>query len=145
MKAEIRHYQDRDLNDLLTAWENASKIAHPFMTNQFFEQERYNIPNLYLPNADTWVAIDGEKVVGFMALIGNEIGGVFVDPSHHGRGFGKMLIDKANSLHSHLEVEVFKKNSIGRGFYDRYGFKFLEEKIHEETGNTLLRLAFTVD
>ncbi len=76
MKAEIRHYQDRDLNDLLTAWENASKIAHPFMTNQFFEQERYNIPNLYLPNADTWVAIDGEKVVGFMALIGNEIGGV---------------------------------------------------------------------
>jgi len=143
MKATIRHYQERDLSDLLTAWENASKTAHPFLTKEFLEQERYNIPNLYIPNADTWVVVDDDKVVGFIALIGTEVGAIFVDPSYHGRGLGKALMDKAYSLHSQLEVEVFKENAIGRRFYDRYGFQLLHEKMHKETGNMLLRLAFT--
>jgi putative acetyltransferase len=143
MKATIRQYQGRDLNNLLTVWENASKIAHPFLTKEFIEQERYNIPNVYIPNADTWVVLDNDKVVGFIALIGSEIGAIFVHPDYQGRGFGKTLMDKAYSLHSQLEVEVFKENTIGRRFYDRYGFKLLHEKLHEETGNMLLRLAFT--
>lgn len=140
MKEIIRHYQERDLNDLLTVWESASKLAHPFLTKEFLEQERYNIPNLYIPNADTWVVLDDDKVVGFMALIDDEVGAIFVDPAYHGCGLGKTLMDKACSLHSQLEVEVFKENAIGRRFYDRYGFQFLYERMHEETGHILLRL-----
>ena len=79
----------------------------------------------------------------FIALIGNEVGGLFVDPSFLGRGLGNALMDKARELHSTLEVEVFKENSIGRRFYDRYGFKLQEEKLHEETGCLTLRLSFT--
>ena len=49
-------------------------------------------------------------------------------------------MDKANELHSSLEVEVFKANTIGRKFYSSYGFELLEEKHHEPTGQPLLRL-----
>ncbi|MGF1698794.1 GNAT family N-acetyltransferase [Photobacterium makurazakiensis] len=143
MNKVIRQYQANDLTDLLDAWESASRVAHPFMTEAFFEQERHNIPNLYIPNADTWVAVAEGKVVGFIALIGNEVGGIFVDPSLHGSGLGKALMNKAQSLHGNLVVQVFKENSIGRHFYDRYGFEFVEESIWEETGDTLLKLAFT--
>ena len=52
----IRQYCELDLNDILSSWENASKLAHPFLTREFLNKERYNIPNVYLPNADTWVA-----------------------------------------------------------------------------------------
>ena len=104
-------------------------MAHPFMDEAFFEKERYNIPHLYLPNADTWVAeLDG-IVVGFIALIGNEVGGLFLDPSSHGRGVGKAMMDKAQELHGDLVVEVFKENAIGRRFYEQYGFKLLHEKV----------------
>lgn len=127
----------------MTVWDNATKLAHPFFTKKFVEQERYNIPNVYIPNADTWVVSKNGKVVGFIALIGNEVGGLFVDPSFHGRGLGNALMDKARELHSTLEVEVFKENSIGRRFYNRYGFKLQEEKLHEETGCLTLRLSFT--
>ena len=51
-------------------------------------------------------------------------------------------MDKANELHSSLEVEVFKANAIGRKFYSKYGFELLEEKHHESTGQPLLRLRF---
>ena len=43
------------------------------------------------------------------------------------------------------EVEAFKENSIGRKFYTRYGFKYLEGKLHEPTGRQILRLKFTAN
>lgn len=100
-------------------------------------------PNMYLPNAGTWVAeIEGE-VVGFIALIGNEVGAIFVDTGFHHRGAGRALMDKARELRGDLEVEVFEKNQIGRRFYANYGFELMEEKIHEQTGNALLRLSYS--
>ena len=138
----IRQYVESDLDGVLSSWESASKIAHPFLTEEFLDTERYNIPNVYLPNTDTWVAdVDG-RVVGFIALMGNEVGAIFLDPEFQGIGIGRALMDKAQALHETLEVEVFKANSIGRKFYDRYGFGLLAESIHEPTSQDVLRLKF---
>ena len=142
MNTEVRPYQEQDLDDLLSAWESASRLAHPFMDESFFDKECANIPALYLPNADTWVALKDNKVVGFIALIGNEVGGFFVDASQHGHGLGKALMDKAQALHGDLEVDVFKQNPVGRRFYDNYGFKFIEEKVWADTGDIILRLGY---
>lgn len=136
----IRKYQDRDLDDLLDAWASASEFAHPFLTQDFLALERENIPNLYLPNAETWVFEDEGRVVGFVALLGNEVGAIFVHPSHQRRGVGQQLMDKARELRGELIVEVFKANTIGRAFYAKYGFEIVAEKIHEQTGFELLRL-----
>ena len=142
---KIRQYKDSDLEAVLSSWEKATRLAHPFMTEGFLAQERINTAEIYLPNTDTWVMeIDGE-VVGFIALMGNEVGAIFVQPEFHGRGAGKALMDKAQELHDDLEVEVFKENSIGRKFYSQYGFELLAEKLHEATGQQLLRLKFTAD
>ena len=142
--SQIRQYRDEDLNSVLSAWENASKIAHAFLSDEFQAQVRKDIPELYLPNADTWVVESGHRVVGFIALIGNEIGAIFLQPELHGKGLGKMMLDKARELHGDLEVEVFSKNSIGRRFYSEYGFRLMEEKLHEATGESVLRLQLSI-
>ena len=139
----IRQYEGQDLQDLLTAWAAASEIAHPFLTEDFLASERENIPNLYLPNAETWVYEADGRVVGFVALIGNEVGAIFVHPSHQRMGVGNDLMDKAKELRGGLEVEVFVKNDIGRAFYAKYGFTPIQEKVHDQTGFDLLRLRFT--
>ena len=141
----IRQYESRDLHDVLSAWENASKIAHPFLTREFLEQERRNIPDVYLPNAETWVIEQSEKVIGFISLLGNEVGAIFVQPEYYGAGAGRALMDKAQALHGDLEVEVFEANAIGRRFYANYGFEPLSQKVHAETGHVLLRLKFTAN
>ena len=138
----IRKYVESDLDGVLSSWESASKIAHPFLKEDFLETERYNIPNVYLPNTDTWVAEVNGKVVGFIALMGNEVGAIFLDPEFQGIGIGKCLMDKAQEIHGTLEVEVFTANSIGRKFYDRYGFEFLAESMHEPTNQNVLRLKY---
>ncbi|NRB40160.1 MAG: GNAT family N-acetyltransferase [Pseudomonadales bacterium] len=143
MFMKIRQYENFDLDAVLSSWETATRLAHPFMTDEFIAQERINVAEVYMPNTDTWVIeIDG-NVEGFIALMGNEVGAIFLQPKYHGKGAGKALMDKAQELHGDLEVEVFKENSIGRKFYSRYGFEYLEEKLHEPTGQQVLRLKFT--
>ena len=140
---KVRKYENSDLDAVLSSWETATRLAHPFMTDEFIAQERINVAEVYMPKTDTWVIeIDG-VVEGFIALMGNEVGAIFLQPKHHGKRAGKALMDKAQQLHSDLEVEVFKENLIGRKFYSQYGFEHLEEKLHEPTGQKLLRLKFT--
>ena len=136
----IRPYAPEDLVPMLNTWERANRLAHPFMTDAFIAQERYNIPNVYMPHAETWIIEQDGHVIGFLALIGNEVGGLFVDPAHHGTGAGFALMNKAKDLRGDLEVEVFKVNTIGRRFYDRYGFTLMHETMHEPTGQPVLRL-----
>jgi len=145
MKPTIRQYQNQDLNAVLSSWENAARLAHPFMTDEFIAQARIETEEVYIPNTDIWVAeLDGE-VKGFIALMGNEVGALFLQPECHGKGAGKALMDKAQKLHGDLEVEVFKENSIGGKFYDSYGFVFLEESLHVPTGQRVLRMKFTAN
>jgi len=142
---KIRQYKNSDLSAVLSSWETATRLAHPFMTDVFIAQERINVTEIYMPNTDTWVVEIDDNVEGFIALMGNEIGAIFLQPSYHGKGMGKALMDKAQELHGDLQVEVFKENSIGRKFYSRYGFEHLEKKLHEPTGQQVLRLKFTAN
>ena len=142
---QIRQYEETDLEAVLSSWEKATRLAHPFMSDDFIAQERINVAEKYLPNTDTWVVEIGGNVEGFIALMGNEVGAIFLMPNFHGKGAGKALMDKAQELHGDLEVEVFKENTIGRKFYSHYGFIQVEEKKHEPTGQQLLRLKFAAN
>ena len=136
----IRTYQDCDLGELLEVWYQASLLAHPFLGDAFLSRERHNIQTLYLPMAETWVYVRAGRVVGFVALIGNEVGALFVDPALHSQGIGRALMDHACTLRPALEVDVFKANRRGCRFYDRYGFALMKEYRHAETGQRVLRL-----
>ena len=95
--------------------------------------------------AETWVYEDEERVVGFIALIGDEVGAIFVYPEMQGHGVGRALMDHARGLRDKLELNVFKQNEKGRRFYDRYGFRFVSEHVNEQTGRPELRLELTGD
>lgn len=136
----IRKYKGSDCEDVLTVWAKASALAHPFLADEFLEVERHNIPNIYLPNAETWVwEVDG-RVVGFISLLGNEVGAIFVDPAFHRQGIGRALVGRAQALRGELEVEVFEKNLLGRTFYTELGFKLMHRKVHDQTGFAVMRL-----
>ena len=128
---------------VVETWYRSSRLAHPFLSDAFMEEERHNLRHKYLPNTETWVTEIDDKIVGFIALIGDEVGGFFVDPDYQGRKIGLALMDKAVDLHGALHLEVFKENQLGRRFYDRYGFIETKESIFERTGDVVLHLAYS--
>lgn len=141
----IRPYLDSDLESLQDVWYRASKVGHPFLDEPFLALERGRIEDVYMPMSETWVYLESQTVAGFISLMDNEVGALFVDPDCQGKGIGRALMDHAHSLRATLELDVFKANKIGRRFYDRYGFELIEERVHEETGYPMLRMKLAGD
>ncbi len=81
-------------------------------------------------------------MIGFIALIENEVGAIFLSPDHYGKGIGRELMDFAVREKGSVTLEVFKENSIGRKFYDRYGFRPIKEALHKTSGHMTVKMAF---
>lgn len=105
------------------------------------EQVELDIREKFLPIANTYVYKVDDRIVGFIAMIEMEIGGLFVDPIFQSKGIGTQLVDFAAKNRSHLEVEVFAKNEVGLAFYQKYGFVKVDEYHHEDSGQTILRMS----
>lgn len=137
----IREYTTSDTDALIGIWDKANALAHPFLTADFVAFVKDAMRTMYLPNAETWVLEEHGNPIGFIAMIGNEIGGLFLDPDHHGHGYGRAMVDHVVRLKGPLRVEVFKDNKIGRPFYERYGFEFVEEYLHEQSGAITVKMS----
>lgn len=139
-RASLRRYERSDCEAVVAVWAAASSLAHPFLTQGFLRRERAAIMDEHLPCAETWVwEIDG-AVVGFISLIGNEVGALFVHPKVARVGIGSALLARAQALHGALEVEVFSENVVGRAFYARHGFVQIGSSRHPGSGREILRL-----
>lgn len=136
----IRNFHPADTSSLLRIYTEASRVATPFLSEAFLEQECKNIREIYIPNTVSYIYDQQNRNMGFISMMGNEIGGLFVDPDYQGHGIGTRLLNHVRPEFEHLEVEVFEKNAIGRAFYDKMGFVQISQSVHEPTGEKLLRL-----
>lgn len=136
----IRKHTPADLEVLLAIWFAAQSLAHPFLETSFLEQVKSDMRNKYLPGSDTWVYAQDDEVKGFISMMGNEIGGLFVDPATHKQGIGLQLVEHVKPLHGHLEVEVFEQNHIGKSFYLKHGFHQIKSYFHGDIKQQVLRL-----
>jgi len=136
----IRKYKQQEIPQLINIWEQAAGVAHPFLDEAFNAMVKKAMTEVYLPDSDTWVFEESDEVVGFISMINNEIGGLFVLPEHHAKGIGTSLVKHIHQFHEELEVEVFDKNQIGKPFYEKHGFEVIKEYIMEQTGEKVLRM-----
>ncbi len=139
----IRPYRSEDEEAVVEVWYAASLLAHDFVPASFWEAEKQDIKTKYLPMAQTWVYECDGQVAGFLSLLDNHIGGLFVHPDYQGKGIGTQLIEHAKQLHPELTLDVFKQNTKSRHFYEKCGFKVTAETIHEATGCVNLTMHLT--
>ena len=137
----MREYNTEDTDALIAIWDSAEPLAHPFLPDEIRDQVRRDTLNIYLPNAETWVLENDGAPVGFIAMIGTEIGGLFLDPSEQGKGLGRQMVDHIVAIKGPLTVEVFKDNKIGLPFYERYGFVVIGEGVFDVSGDETFKMA----
>ncbi len=135
----IRKHVENDLEQIMNVWIDSSNLAHPFLHSAFVEKVKTDMRKIYIPNSETWVYENDLGIVGFISMLGDEIGGLFVLPQNHSSGIGTKLVNYVSEFHEKLEVEVFEKNEIGRAFYNKFGFSLIKEFTHEESGERVLR------
>lgn len=140
----IRAYDaETDLAALSLIWFRASLEAHAFIGEARLSVHRQDVESIYLPKAETWVACIAGRPVGFISLLGNLVGGLFVDPDHQGRGVGAALVRHADALREVLELEVYTENAGALGFYKALGFLEISRRPTDNEGlpfeNVMLR------
>ncbi|MGR3760691.1 GNAT family N-acetyltransferase [Roseobacteraceae bacterium NS-SX3] len=138
----IRPYRVSDKDTVLSIWREANALAHPFLSPELTGQAEAMIRDTFLDMAETWLACPGGQPAGFIALLGQEVGGLFVRPGWQGRGLGRALMDHATARHGALELDVFAENAAARRFYRRYGFRETETRMNAFFGHPELRLRY---
>lgn len=133
----IRPYAPSDREQLLEVWYQASRVGHPFLSLRDVEDQRAQVRNIYLPQADIWVVVQDDTPVGFIGLLGAFIGGLFVSPSVHKAGIGRSLVEHAARLKGSLEVEVYARNQGALGFYRQMGFSETGRRGIDDQGRAL--------
>ncbi|MFK0692193.1 GNAT family N-acetyltransferase [Mesorhizobium sp. IMUNJ 23033] len=81
------------------------------------------IRDIVLPRQQVTVAEAGETIVGFIAISGDWVEQLYLDPAWTGRGIGNRLLIDATAAMPVVKLHCFQANSGARRFYERHGFR----------------------
>lgn len=138
----IRKYHNTDCDTVVQIWFEASMVSHSFISEEKLSSHKDDVAEIYLPKAETWVVESDGQVCGFISLVDNYIGALFIEPKMHRKKFGQQLIEKAKSIHSILSVGVYLKNESAIKFYAQMGFKYHSEELQEETNEIVINMIY---
>jgi putative acetyltransferase len=133
----IRRVTSGDEPALLHIWLEASRVGHPFLGEETLQEQLPKLRDTYIPRADNWVVVEGEAILGFIGLVENHVGGLFVAPAAHRRGVGRLLLDHASERLGELTVEVYERNRSACSFYLSCGFQVIGRKELDDEGRAL--------
>jgi ribosomal protein S18 acetylase RimI-like enzyme len=122
----IREYQPADFDAVTVLWRIASEKNLPEFQRtkgHFFYEDRDFFRNHVLTKNTVWVAEMDGRPVAFMAMNGDFIDHLYVDPEYQNRGIGKALLDHARQLSpEHVWLYTLQINVNARAFYEKNGF-----------------------
>lgn len=129
---------------LVDIWLRASLKAHNFIDPNLWHDNAEAMRDRFLRQTENYVFTNSEgAVTGFLALNGNHIEALFVDPAHQGKGVGRALIDHAKQLRGELTLAVYERNGKAVVFYHRNHFAVREQRTDTLTGEYELVMEFS--
>ncbi|TPK88508.1 MULTISPECIES: GNAT family N-acetyltransferase [unclassified Mesorhizobium] len=81
------------------------------------------IRDILLPRQQATVAEAGSEIVGFIAVSGDWVEQLYLDPAWTGQGIGSRLLIDATATLPVVKLHCFQANTGARRFYERHGFR----------------------
>src|SRR5690349_589688 len=119
----LRLAQPEEHEDLEELQRRASLELEEYREQLEAHPDAIHLPPAQIANGQVIVAeLDGE-IVGFAAVVGGELDGLFVEPDMWGAGIGRALVNAAahEARQRGLSLTVIA-NPVAKGFYESCGF-----------------------
>ncbi|MGN7411038.1 GNAT family N-acetyltransferase [Paenibacillus sp. SAF-068] len=131
-------YREHDHDKLVEIWESAVRATHTFLEEhhiQFYKKVVSDV--LKQRQVEVWEVLNTEQQpAGFIGLHDDFIEMLFIDPSQHGQGLGKLLIKHTFRIKGrHLKVDVNEQNPGAAQFYQKMGFVQIGRSALDGSGN----------
>ena len=128
----IRKFKKEDIDEVMEIWKNENIRTHNFISKEYWKNNYEYVKDI-LPNADIYVYIMNENIVGFIGVDNDHIEGIFVDINNQHNGIGTSLLNKIKEEKEKLNLSVYKKNINAIKFYKKNGFIITGESIDKNT------------
>ena len=92
----IRKFEKSDINNVMKIWKSENIKTHQFIPNKYWESN-YRYVKEILPNAEIYVYVIEENILGFIGLEQNYIEGIFIDTNNQCKGIGTLLLNIINN------------------------------------------------
>ena len=126
MQPIIRLYQIQDFDAITSLWFEAERVAMPKLMERMghtLEDAREYFLRVVVDENQIWVYEQDGVPLGFLAIQGDFIDRLYVDPEHHHQGIGQALLMKARQLlPDHMWLYTHAANKMARSFYEKNGF-----------------------
>lgn len=116
-----------DAEEIAALYLASRAAALPYLRRCHSDEETRDwIATVMLTTGETWVAREAGRILGFVALNGEELDQLYVLPGHLKRGIGSRLLAKAKERSpGRLSLFTFQRNAGARAFYERHGFRLI--------------------
>jgi len=122
---EIRHARPEDAAVIGDLYWRAREAAVPAIPPSVHPRDDVleHFGTVILTERDTWLAVEGDAVIGLLVLEPGWVDHLYLEPSRTGEGIGTQLLDHAKSVQPDgLDLWAFRSNTGARRFYERHGF-----------------------
>jgi GNAT superfamily N-acetyltransferase len=99
------------------------KATYTFPLAHTDDEVRDWVREAMIATRESWVAVEEDRVVGWMVVGPGELDQLYVPPDRLGRGIGRRLLEVARERSPDgLSLYTFQVNARARRFYERNGF-----------------------
>lgn len=115
------------IEEAVGVWERSRWAAQPWLEKRMNYSHEDNLRHFRLVVAskcEVWLGLEGEHVVGLLAVADGRVEHLYVEPECQERGIGTALLTKAKALSPRkLTLFTHQRNQRARAFYERRGFQ----------------------
>ncbi len=121
----IRQYREEDFETVTRFWDAAMRVSMPEVEapmGHSFEDVRGYFRDVVAVENQLWVSELENKPVGYLAIHGEFMDRLYVDPAYHRGGIGQALFNHAKTLSAdHLWLYTHVANTMARAFHEKNG------------------------
>jgi ribosomal protein S18 acetylase RimI-like enzyme len=132
---QIIPYNEDYAEETVRMWRDSKEKAIGIKDIHDFEDHLNFLKNVLVNENKVFLAIDGDavKVVGILAVAGNELNQLYIHTDYQGIGIGSRLLELAKELSGgKLRLFTFEVNKGAQAFYEKHGFKIIGRGFENE-------------
>ena len=127
---KIRKANEANINRVMDIWLRANLEAHNFVDPNYWKNN-FAMVKQEIQSADVFVVEIKNEIVGFAGLKEDYLAGIFFDQKVRHQGLGTELLNYLKHRYPQLILDVYQKNRAAVNFYQKNGFKIIQEKEYQ--------------
>ena len=129
-RIEIRAIEEADIDATVRMWRRSREGVQPALEarlNYSPEDDLRFFTDTILSECNVWLAIASKRPVGLLAINGDSVEQLYIEPIEQRRGVGTALLDFAKELSpTRLQLQTHQANTGARKFYENRGFRTVQ-------------------